>query len=343
MNPSARLRGWRRTSRRRDDWQAALAASIVSAEALAAHLPVDAALVARVASRYPLRITPHMLSLIQRPGDAIWRQVVPDERELIDDALAADPLGEIAGSALPGVIHRYPDRVLLTVTHHCAVYCRHCLRKRMVGDAAVSPERLNVARALAYIRRRPAIREVILSGGDPLMLPDERLAALLTRLRSIRHVATIRIHSRMPCALPQRITPSLVHLLRRFHPLWFVTQFNHPQEICAAAAAACRRLVDAGIPLACQSVLLRGVNDEPQVLAELMRALTRMRIQPYYLHHADPVAGTGHFRTATASGLSIMRALRRQLSGWPLPCYVADQPDGGGKALLSPGAAEPPL
>jgi lysine 2,3-aminomutase len=326
--------------RPRSDWHDLLAASVSTAQELAARLPVSAVALAPVAARYPVRINPYFLGLIQSPGDPIWRQVVPDGRELETDRLPADPMDEERQSPLPGLTHRYPDRVLLRVTNRCAVFCRHCLRKRLMGDPARSPGREALAAALDYIRRHRAIREVILSGGDPLLLEDEALDRLLDRLQAIPQVEIVRIHSRVPGALPQRITPDLARLLRRRHPLHMVLQFNHPREITPEARRACRRLAQAGIPLGCQSVLLRGVNDDPAVMADLMRGLLRLGVKPYYLHHADPVRGAGHFRTDVATGLRIMAHLRQDPGGLAVPCYVADLPGGGGKVVLDPGGVE---
>jgi len=327
-------------ARVRGDWHELLAASIRTAAALAAQLPLEASAIAPVAARYPLCINPYFLKLIRSPGDPIWRQAVPDVRELEADGMVSDPLDEKRQSPVPGLTHRYPDRVLLTVSNRCAVYCRHCLRKRMVGDPAQALHPAALRDALDYIRRHRAVREVILSGGDPLLLEDEALDRVLGSLRAIAHVQVVRLHTRAPCTLPQRVTPGLVRMLRRHHPLHMVLQFNHPLEITAQAGVACHRLAQAGIPLGCQTVLLRGVNDDPQVMADLMRALLRLRVKPYYLHHADPVCGTAHFRTAIDTGLRIMARLRLDPGGMAAPCYVADLPGGGGKTVLDPGGVE---
>ncbi len=324
----------------RGDWHDLLAASIRTPTELAARLPLEAATIAPVAARYPICVNPYFLSLIGAPGDPIWCQAVPDVRELEDQGLESDPLHESRQSPVHGLTHRYPDRVLLMVTNRCAVYCRHCLRKRMVGDPAQAPDQAALQEALGYIRRHRAIREVILSGGDPLLLEDEALDRLLGRLAAIAHVQVVRLHTRAPCTLPQRITPRLARMLRHHHPLHMVLHFNHPREITAQAAVACRRLAQAGIPLGCQTVLLRGVNDDPGVMAGLMRALLRLRVKPYYLHHADPVRGTDHFRTSIDTGLRIMASLRRDPGGMGVPCYAADLPGGGGKTVLDAGGVE---
>ncbi len=319
-----------------EPWQQSLQHSITSAAQLAAHFSLDPAPLEAVVARYPLRITPHYLGLIQAPGDAIWRQCVPDPRELSGEALLHDPLGEERHSPVSGVIHRYPDRVVLLVSGACAVYCRFCTRKRQVGCAAMQLTPGQLEAGLAYIARTPAIRDVLLSGGDPLLLTDGVLGELLSRLRSIPHVEIIRIGSRVPVTLPERITPALCELLGRHHPLYLNTHFNHPRELTPEAAVACRRLTAAGIPLGNQTVLLRGVNDEAAVLAELLRGLLRIRVRPYYLHQMDLAQGTGHFRTRVETGLGLIAALRGQVSGLAIPHYVIDLPGGLGKVPLLP-------
>jgi lysine 2,3-aminomutase len=318
-------------------WKKLLAASIRTPDALAGVRPVDAAAMGAVCARYPMRINPYWLDLMRHPGDPFWRQAVPDPVELQDPTAEQDPLAEAAQSPVPGLIHRYPDRAIFLVSDRCAMYCRHCMRKRRVGRTPAA-RREAVLAAMDYIRATPAIREVILSGGDPLMLDDEALEEILARLRSMAHVRLLRIHTRMPSSLPQRITARLAALLRRFQPLYVNTQFNHPAEMTAAAAAACRRLADAGIPLGCQTVLLRGVNDNPATMTSLMRTLLEHRVRPYYLHRMDPVRGTAHFRTSVETGLKIMAALRGRLSGTGVPQFMIDLPGGGGKVPLLPEA-----
>jgi lysine 2,3-aminomutase len=318
-----------------DSWQRLIAESIVTAEDLAARLPVDPERIRPVIRRYPMRITPYYLGLIRREGDPIWRQAVPDPAEIADSPLAADGLGEESQSPVAHLTHRYPDRVLFAVSGECAMYCRHCMRKRKVGRAAGITTATR-REGLAYIRDQRQVREVILSGGDPLMLADDVIGDLLAAPRAIPHVETIRIHSRIPCTLPQRITPSLVGILGRFHPLFFNTHFNHPAELTPAAARACAALADAGIPLGCQSVLLRGVNDDPDVMQTLLRGLLKMRVKPYYLHHPDPIRGTAHFRLPVRRGLELMRRLRGAVSGMAVPQYMIDLPGGGGKVPLLP-------
>lgn len=318
------------------DWQRLLTESLVTAGQLARHLPVDADAVRGVIRRYPMRINPYFLSVLQSGGSPLWRQAVPDAAELSADAgLAPDPLDEVPQSPVPHLIHRYPDRVVFMISSQCAMYCRHCMRKREVGQRRrVSDE--SIAEGLAYIRRTPAVEEVILSGGDPLLLADEQLESILEQLQKMPHVSLIRVHSRAPCTLPARITPDLVRLLAARQPLYLNVQFNHPAELTPQASAACARLADAGICLGSQSVLLKGVNDDPQVMADLMKALLKNRIRPYYLHHADPVAGTRHFRTSIEKGLAIMRYLRGRISGMGVPQYMIDLAGGGGKVPLLP-------
>jgi len=314
-------------------WKVLLAESVTTAEQLAAHFDVDPVQLEPVIRDFPLRINPYYLSLIRRPGDPIWRQAVPDPVELDDVIGMDDPLCEEDRFPVPGLIHRYPDRVVLLVSNRCAMNCRFCMRKRRMGERS-SPEA--VVAGIDYIRHARDIHEVILSGGDPLMLDDEALGRLLERIRAIDHVRLVRIHSRMPCSLPQRITDALVRMLGAFQPLYLNIHFNHPDEIGPPSVDACRRLADAGIPLGCQTVLLRGVNDDPEVMHRLMEALLAMRVRPYYLHHLDRVRGTGHFHVPIARGLEIMNRLRGRLSGMGVPHYMIDLPGGGGKVPLTP-------
>lgn len=289
-----------------------------------------------VSSRYPVRLTDYYAGLIKRPGDAIWKQCMPDVRELEDYSQCPDPLDEKALSPVPGLIHRYPDRVVLLVSNRCPVYCRFCMRKRLVGsgDAPMGEDELH--NALDYIAAHPEIHDVILSGGDPLMLDDESLSMILTGLRAIPHVAIIRIGTRMPVTFPERITPDLCTLLKKFHPLYINTHFNHPDEITADSGTACTLLADAGIPLGNQTVLLRGVNDSVETMRRLMTGLLALRVKPYYLHQMDLVQGTAHFRTSVRSGLEIVRGLRGHISGLAVPHYVIDLPGGKGKVAVLP-------
>jgi len=289
--------------------------------------------------RFRLDITPFFASLIDPhdPACPIRRQVIPTGRELQGyDAMMVDSLGEEAHSPVPGLVHRYPDRVLMLVTTQCASYCRYCTRSRIVGDAAAQFSRTDYDAQLLYIAGNENIRDVLLSGGDPLTLPPRLLEDLLRRLRAIPHVEIIRIGTRVPVFLPQRIDEGLVNMLRQFHPLWMNIHFNHPKEIAPEVRRACALLADAGIPLGCQSVLLAGVNDCPNVMKELVHALVKIRVRPYYLYQCDLVAGAGHFRTSVATGLQIIESLRGHTSGYAVPTYVIDAPGGGGKIPIMP-------
>lgn len=292
------------------------------------------------ARQYPCRLTPYYAGLIQDVGDPIWRQCVPDINELGEDGQVPDPLFEAALSPVPGLIHRYPDRAVLLVSNRCPVYCRFCMRKRHVGDASAAPSGRGIEAAFDYIARTPAIRDVILSGGDPMMLDDESLADILARLREISHVSIIRIGTRIPVTFPQRITPELCTVLKRFHPLYINTHFNHPLEITSESARACDLLADAGVQLGNQSVLLQGVNDSVETMQQLMTGLLGIRVRPYYLHQMDLVRGTAHFRTPVASGIEIMRGLRGHCSGLAVPQYVIDLPGGKGKVPILPDQVE---
>jgi lysine 2,3-aminomutase len=293
----------------------------------------------QVAARYALAITPAIAGLIDPfdPHDPIARQFVPDMRELsVRDEESPDPIGDGAHSPVEGVVHRYPDRVLLKLINACAVYCRFCFRREMVGPAhrALSPRQLDAA--LGYIAERPDIWEAILTGGDPLVLSARRLAAAVTRLAAIEHVKVIRVHTRVPVAAPERVTAAMVRALKTAKATFVVLHANHPRELAAAARAACARIVDAGIPMLSQSVLLRGVNDDAETLGALMRALVECRIKPYYLHHADLAPGTAHLRTTIAEGQELMRALHGRYSGLCQPAYVLDIPGGYGKSPIGP-------
>jgi lysine 2,3-aminomutase len=297
-----------------------------------------------VAARYAVAITPAMADLIDPsdPDDPIARQFVPDVRELdLKPEEREDPIGDNAHNPIEGIVHRYPDRVLLKLVNACAVYCRFCFRREMVGPGrgALSADALD--RALAYIRRSPQIWEVILTGGDPLMLSARRLKDVMKRLCGIGHVKVVRVHTRLPVAAPERITPSLVRALRTGKATFVVLHANHPRELTAEARAACARLVDAGIPMLSQSVLLRGVNDDAATLSALMRGLVESRIKPYYLHHADLAPGTSHLRTTIADGQALMRALHGRTSGLCQPAYVLDIPGGYGKSPIGPGYLSP--
>ena len=251
---------------------------------------------------------------------------------------ADDPLGEDRHSPVPGLVHRYPDRVLFLVTRFCSTYCRYCTRSRMVGSA---PEyhfdRVRWERCIEYIEATPTVRDVLLSGGDPLTLADESLEWLIWRLRRIRHVEFIRIGTKVPAVLPQRITPALTRMLKRYHPLWMSIHCTHPDELTPEMAQACERLADAGIPLGSQTVLLAGINDQLETMRRLLHGLLQIRVKPYYLYQCDPITGSAHFRTPVQAGLDIIHGLRGHTTGYAVPTYVIDAPGGGGKIPLLPG------
>ncbi|TLM65005.1 MAG: KamA family radical SAM protein [Deltaproteobacteria bacterium] len=321
-----------------DSWQQSLARSLTDPAAVAARFGLDDAAAALVASRYPVRLTPQLLTLIGAADDPVGRQFLPAPGELAPDALPDDPLDEGRLAPSPAIIHRYPSRVLLLAGNGCAAYCRFCTRKRRVGCAAYHLSFTALLDGIAYIAEHPAVNEVILSGGDPLLLEDAVLQEVLGRLRRIPHVGVLRIATRTPAVLPERITPALAGLLGRHAPLYLTTHFNHPRELAPAAAEACARLAGAGVPLANQTVLLRGVNDDADTLAALCDALLRLRVRPYYLHQLDPVHGTGHFRVPIEQGLELIAALRRRVSGLAVPHYIVDLPGGRGKVALTPAS-----
>jgi lysine 2,3-aminomutase len=317
------------------DWRVLLTHGVNTGEEAARAYGGDASALAEAARAFPVRINAYYRSLIGSPDDPIARQVVPAAAELDDAGGVADPLGEDADMPVPHLVHRYPDRVLLLVTYQCAVYCRFCTRKRDVG-ARPTPTGAETRRAVEYIRAHPGIRDVIVSGGDPFLLSDERLGAILASLRAVPHVEILRVDTRVPCVLPQRVTEALCRELAKHHPVFVNTHFNHPRELTPEATTACERLADHGIPVGNQTVLLKGINDDPEVMTRLMQGLLRMRVKPYYLYQCDPVSGTAHFRTPVADGLRIMAALRGHTSGMAVPTYVIDAPGGGGKVPLLP-------
>jgi lysine 2,3-aminomutase len=319
----------------REAWEGILSRSITSAPDLSSHFEVDVAAIGEIVTKYPMRINPYYLGLIRAEGDPIYSQCVPDIREITDTRGYEDPLHEEKLSPVPGLTHKYPDRVLFLISNQCAAYCRFCNRKRKVGSPSVVTKE-TIKEGFAYIRKTPKVRDVLLSGGDPLLLPDEKLHQILGELRSISHVEIIRIGTRVPCTLPQRITPELADLLKRFHPLYISTHFNHPREITPEAALACMRLADAGIPLGCQTVLLKGVNDNAETLRRLMRKLLLIRVQPYYLFQADLARGTAHFWTNLKKALEIMGGVQEHIPGTGMPHFVVDLPEGGGKVPLLP-------
>ncbi|RAI40999.1 lysine-2,3-aminomutase-like protein [Rhodoplanes roseus] len=308
--------------------------------------PQDAAALDAVAARYAVAVTPAIAALIDRsdPDDPIARQFLPDPAELdTADEERPDPIGDDAMSPVEGVVHRYPDRVLLKLVHVCPVYCRFCFRRAMVGPGGrptLSPKK--IAAALDYVRGHREIFEVILTGGDPLILAPDKLAAVVQALGAIAHVKVVRVHTRVPVAVPEAITAALVEALKiPGKATYVVLHANHPRELTENARDACGRLIDAGIPMLSQSVLLRGVNDDDKTLAELMRSFVAARIKPYYLHHGDLAPGTGHLRTTLAEGQALMRRLRGRVSGLAQPTYVLDLPGGAGKVPVGPTHAVP--
>lgn len=319
-----------------ETWEKSLAQSITTLEALRNRFPIDPTSLQSVVKRYPLRISPYYFNLIQEMGDPIWRQCVPDLRELEEDNLFEDPLHEEANSPVPNLIHRYPDRVVILVSLSCPTFCRFCTRKnRLHGNGNISITE-SISRWVDYLERNPAIQEVILSGGEPFLLSDDELERILSALKKIPHIQILRINTRVPVTLPERITRKLSKILKRHHPLFINTHFNHPREITKESTEACSLLSDAGIPLGNQTVLLKGVNDHPEVMKELMKKLLALRIRPYYLHHMDPVKGTKHFRTSIDRGLQIMNQLRGFVSGMAVPYYMIDLPGGKGKVPILP-------
>jgi lysine 2,3-aminomutase len=289
----------------------------------------------------PLGITPYYASLMSRddPLEPLRRTHVPvNDEYLRTPGEADDPLHEDADSNVPGLVHRYPDRVLFLSTGFCSTYCRYCTRSRMVGEPGgeYSFSLSQWDQALAYIEAHPEIRDVLISGGDPLTLADDKLDYLLGRLHAIEHVEFVRLGTKVPVVLPQRITRDLVRTLRRHHPLWMSIHFTHPSELTPEVTEACTRLADAGIPLGSQTVLLKGINDDSAVLKKLFHGLLQRRVRPYYLYQCDPITGSAHFRTSVAKGLEIMRELRGFTTGYAVPTYVIDAPGGGGKIPLLP-------
>ncbi|MFN2216008.1 MAG: lysine 2,3-aminomutase [Anaerolineales bacterium] len=284
-------------------------------------------------------ITPYFISLIrpEDPNDPVRKQIIPTAAEMVPfTSMMEDSLAEDRHSPVPGLVHRYPDRVLMLVTTQCASYCRYCTRSRIVGDPSATFSKSEFEMQIEYIKRTPQIRDVLLSGGDPLVLAPKILEEILTRLREIPHVEIIRIGSRVPVFLPMRVTQDLCDMLEKFHPLWLNIHVNHPNEISKELAEATSRLAKAGIPLGNQSVLLAGVNDCVHIQRKLVQDLVRIRVRPYYIYQADLVEGGGHFRTAVAKGIEIMEGLRGHTSGYAVPQYIIDAPGGGGKIPLMP-------
>ena len=318
-------------------WLKLFREGVSNADQLAQHVEFTPNTLDEAIADYPVRINDYFLTLMKEKGDPIALQVVPTTAEM-DEGVEAhyeDPLAEEADSPVRGLVHRYPDRVLLMVTTQCPIYCRFCTRKRIIGKPGIiSTETIQAG--IDYIRQHPEIRDVLLSGGDPLMVKDEVLERILHDLRAIPHLEVLRIGTRVPCALPQRVTPELCAILKKFHPLYMNIHFNHPDEITPEVKRACTLLADAGIPLGSQTVLLKGINDDAEVMKALMHKLLTIRVKPYYLYQTDLVKGTEHFRTTVEKGLEIMEALQGHTTGFAVPKYVIDAPGGGGKVIVSP-------
>jgi lysine 2,3-aminomutase len=320
------------------NWQQVLKKSITTVDQLIevfGEEVIDREAVEEAIDKFNLRITPAALASIKEHGSAFWQQYVPtpEENEVLDGVV--DSLNEDDDSPVPNITHRYPDRVLFLVSPVCATYCRFCTRRRKVGD----PEKIPLNQfdsAFKYLRKHKEIRDVILSGGDPLMLSDRRLEHFLKTLREIPHIEIIRIHTRIPHHLPERITQTLCKMIAKYHPVFVNVHFNHPAELTPPTEAALAKLANAGCPLGSQTVMLKGVNDDPEIMKQLMQGLVRNRVRPYYLYMADPVAGAEHFRTSLEKGLEIMKGLRGWTSGLAIPHFVIDAPGGGGKIPVLP-------
>jgi lysine 2,3-aminomutase len=289
--------------------------------------------------RLALAVTPYFASLMDptNPNCPIRRQAIPRIEEIrLSKSEMVDPLGEDTHSPVPGLVHRYPDRVLLLVTDQCAVYCRYCTRRRLVGSSERSITQGNFEEVLKYLKSHRKVRDVLLSGGDPLLLENERLEEMLSRLRALPHIEVLRIGTRVPVTLPQRITGGLVRILKKYHPLMISIHFTHPKEITDQVRRACSELADGGFPLGSQTVLLKGINDKPYIMKKLVQELLKIRVRPYYIYQCDLAMGTEHFRTSVATGIQIMEKLRGHTTGYAVPTYVVDAPGGGGKIPLQP-------
>jgi len=316
-------------------WQKLIRESVHTVDELVERFKIDRKDAEDLDEFFQARINPYYLNLIRYPGDPIWLQVIPDNVELDDIDAMDDPLMEEAMSPVPNITHRYPDRALFLVTSQCGIYCRFCTRKRKVGDSGkISMKGLESA--FKYLEEHTEIRDVILSGGDPLMLTDTMLEKILKRLRSMNHIEIIRLGTRMPVVLPQRITQNLCNLIKKYHPIYVNTHFNHPWEVTPESSKACEMLSDAGVPVGNQMVIMRDVNDDPAVVKELMQMLLKIRVRPYYMYMADETKGANHFRTSIETGLKIAESLRGHTSGLAIPHFVIDAPGGGGKIPLLP-------
>ena len=325
-----------------EDWHWQLSKRIRTKEELAQVIkltPEEEEGIKKASGRLSLAITPYWATLIdpEDPNCPLRRQAVPVVYEsIIGPHEMVDPCAEDRDSPAPHLVHRYPDRVLLLATEHCALYCRHCTRRRLVGEHQETSSASKFDAAIEYIRANRKIRDVLISGGDPFILEDEEIENLIQKIRSISHVEFLRIGTRVPVTLPQRITEKLANMLKKYAPIWVSIHFNHPKEITKRCRLACEMLADAGIPLGSQSVLLKGINDRPYIMKRLVHELLQIRVRPYYIYQCDPVRGTQHFRTPVAVGINIIEKLRGHTSGYAVPTYVIDGPGGGGKIPVGP-------
>ncbi len=343
MNDDKKIKPWANVAPEQwNDWKWQIRNRITTSSQLCSVIDLnerERADIDKCLKHFKMAITPYFASLMDAddPDCPIRKQAVPSLNELIvDQCDMEDPLSEEEYSPVEGLVHRYPDRVLLLLTHKCSMYCRHCTRRRVVGCEDFSLSSGKLEKALGYIRQNRQIRDVLMSGGDPLVMPDNWLEDVIGRLRAIPHVEIIRIGTRTPVVLPMRITAGLLEMLRKYQPIWINTHFNHPREITAESSQACERIADAGIPLGSQTVLLRGVNDDAGTLKELFTKLVKIRVRPYYLYQCDIAKGIGHFRTTVEQGIEIMRNIRGYISGFAVPTYVIDAPGGGGKIPINP-------
>lgn len=324
-----------------NDWKWQFANRITNAETLSQHLDItekEKGEITECLTHFRMAITPYYLSLINPSdeNDPVKMQCVPSIKETYPcDNDLADPLNELGDSPVPHIVHRYPDRVLFLVTLKCSMYCRHCTRRRVVGeeDRIISEKELQTA--LDYIRQHTEIRDVLISGGDPLVMSDEKIEHIIKSIREIKHVDIIRIGTRVPVVLPMRITPELMNIFKKYQPIWINTHFNHPHEVTEESARACQMIADAGIPLGNQTVLLKGVNDNTATVKELMLKLVHNRVRPYYIYQCDLSQGIGHFRTSVDTGVNIIHDLQGFISGYAIPKYVIDAPGGGGKIPIN--------
>lgn len=325
-----------------NDWKWQVRNRVTTVEQLKKYMEIsvnEEEAVNKCLEKLRMAITPYYLSLIdpENPNDVIRKQAIPTVSELIkaeDDI--DDPLHEDTDSPVPGLTHRYPDRVLLLVTDQCSMYCRYCTRRRFAGHSDCAMPMSRIEKAIEYIANTPQVRDVLISGGDPLLLSDDRLESILSKLREIEHVEVIRIGTRTPIVMPQRVTEELCAMLKKYHPLWINVHFSHPKEVTEESKKACNMLADAGIQLGNQSVLLAGINDKISIMKELVHELVKMRVRPYYIYQCDLSTGISHFRTPVAVGIEIIEGLRGHTSGFCVPTFVVDAPGGGGKIPVMP-------